>query len=316
MTLAKTLLATALSVGLSIGTVLADDDPLDFTVIFFTDASVEFWNPAIQGVKDAAAQMGAEVDIQFGDGSPEKQNDIIQAAIVNGVDGIGLSIYNDDAFQDSICQAVEAGIPVIAFNVDHSKGASVSCRLAFIGQNFQQAGELIAARMIEEHGLGEGDLVLAPVEIPEATYAVERAAGVERQLATVGAKIEVIRSSTNPGEAQGIISQFLLGRPETKAIIGLGQTPTNVSPAAMKDVDMSLPLGGFDLSPDIADSIERGDLSATVDQQPYSQGYFTVVQLALNARFGLAPSDMDTGGSGLVDADNVSVAKSLMGTIR
>ena len=295
---------------------LAQSDDLDFTVIFYTDASVEFWNPAIRGVKDAAEQLDVDVDIQFGDSSPEVQNDVLQAAIANEVDGIGLAIYNDDAFNEAVCQAEEAGITVIAFNVDHSQGAAGSCRSAYIGQNMEFAGELIAQRMIDDFGIGKGDLVLAPVEIPEATYAVQRAAGVTRALEAVGAKVEVIRSTTNPGEAQGIISQFLLSRPETKAIIGLGQTPTNAAPAAMKEVDVKLPLGGFDLSPDIGASIKAGDLRATVDQQPYSQGYFTVVQLVLAARYGLAPSTMDTGGTGLVDKSNVDLALELMGEIR
>ena len=51
-------------------------------------------------------------------------------------------------------------------------------------------------------------------------------------------------------------------------------------------------------------------------QQPYSQGFYSVAQLALYLQYGLYPSDMDTGGLGLVDASNVAFVKELTGTYR
>lgn len=289
---------------------------MKFTIIFYTDASVEFWNPAIKGANDAAKQLGVNIDIQYGDSNPEKQNNIIQTAIANEVDGIGLGIFNSDAFHDNICAAEKAGITVIAFNVDNLGGAKASCRSAYVGQDDQAAGAKVANRLVKQFGLKKGDLVLAPVELPEATYAAKRSAGVKSVLEPMGIKVDVIRSTTNPGEAQTIIGQYLLAHPETKAIIGLGQTPTNAAPPAMAELGVSLPLVGFDLSPQIADAIKSGILAATVDQQPYSQGYFTVIQLALAKRYGLAPSNFDTSGTGLVDASNVDQAMAFMGVAR
>ena len=293
-----------------------DFEDMKFTIIFYTDASVEFWNPAIRGANDAAEQLGVDIDIQFGDSNPEKQNNIIQAAIANEVDGIGLGIFNSDAFVESICQAEDAGITVIAFNVDNLGGADASCRSAYVGQDDQAAGAKVAARLVEEFGLSAGDKVLAPVELPEATYAVKRSTGVRSVLEPLGITVDVIRSTTNPGEAQTIIAQYLLANPDTKAIVGLGQTPTNAAPPAMAELGMSLPLVGFDLSPQIADAIKAGTLTATVDQQPYSQGYFTVIQLAMAKRYGLAPSNFDTSGTGLVDVSNVDAAVEYMGVTR
>ncbi|MEL7344291.1 MAG: substrate-binding domain-containing protein [Pseudomonadota bacterium] len=301
---------------LALGASAKEFADMKFTIIFYTDASVEFWNPAIKGANDAAEQLGVDIDIQYGDSNPEKQNNIIQAAIANEVDGIGLGIFNSDAFVESICQAEEAGITVIAFNVDNLGGADASCRSAYVGQDDQAAGAKVAARLVEEFGLTAGDKVLAPVELPEATYAVKRSTGVKSVLEPLGIEVDVIRSTTNPGEAQTIIAQYLLANPDTKAVVGLGQTPTNAAPPAMAELGMELPLVGFDLSPQIADAIASGALTATVDQQPYSQGYFTVTQLALAKRYGLAPSNFDTSGTGLVDASNVDAAVEFMGITR
>ena len=75
---------------------------------------------------------------------------------------------------------------------------------------------------------------------------------------------------------------------------------------------MKIPLGGFDLTQDIIDGIEKGTITATVDQQPYSQGFYAVAQLALYLKYGLYPSDMNTGGLGLVDKTNVAKVKALV----
>ena len=309
--------ATGLTaMALATGAWAKDFSDMRFTIIFYTDASVEFWNPAIKGVNDAAEQLGVSVDIQYGDSSPEKQNNIIQTAIANEVDGIGLGIFNSDAFVESICEAEEAGIPVIAFNVDNLGGPDASCRSAYVGQDDEAAGAKVAKRLVEEFGLKSGDKVFAPVELPEATYAAKRSAGVKSVLEPMGIEVDVVRSTTNPGEAQTIIAQYLLANPETKAIAALGQTPTNAAPPAMAELGVSIPLVGFDLSPQIADSIKAGTLTATVDQQPYSQGYFTLLQLALAERYSLAPSNFDTGGTGLVDASNVDGAVEFMGIAR
>jgi simple sugar transport system substrate-binding protein len=281
------------------------------TLIIYTDASVEFFVPLINGAQEAAMMSGVNLDIQYGDSNPEKQNNLIETAIANKVDGIAVSIPDDNAYNSVVLKARNAGIPVVSFNVDHSKGAAGNARMAFIGQDFVQTGYVIAKRMIQAHGIKRGDLVLTPVEFPDAVYATLRYAGVKKALDEIGAKSELIGTGTYLADAQTKEVQYLLGHPETKAIIALGSTPLTVAPKALQEARVKLPLGGFDLTKDIIAGIENGTITATVDQQPYSQGFYAVIQLYLNAKYGLYPSDMNTGGIGLVDKSNVSKVKEL-----
>jgi simple sugar transport system substrate-binding protein len=59
---------------------------------------------------------------------------------------------------------------------------------------------------------------------------------------------------------------------------------------------------GFDLSPGIVDCV--------VDQQPYAQGFYPIVQLTLYRRFGLMPSSLDAGAA-IVDRQNVELVRQL-----
>jgi len=77
-----------------------------------------------------------------------------------------------------------------------------------------------------------------------------------------------------------------------------------------------MPIGGFDLSEDILNDISTGKIVATVDQQPYSQGFYAVMQLGLRGQYQLFPSSMATGGLGLVDKSNVDAVKSFVPDFR
>jgi simple sugar transport system substrate-binding protein len=112
------------------------------------------------------------------------------------------------------------------------------------------------------------------------------------------------------------MTQYLIGHPKTAAVVGLGQTPTSQAVQAIHDAGLNIPAGGFDVSKEILDDIKDGKLIATVDQQPYSQGFFAVTQLALNLKYGLYPSDMDTGGTGLIDKTNYEAAVKWAGPVR
>jgi ABC-type sugar transport system substrate-binding protein len=213
---------------------------------------------------------------------------------------------------------MKQGIPVVTFNIDDSRhGAPGStCRLAFMGQNFVDSGYVLGKRMIEEHGLKKGDVVFTPVEAPQATYAVQRHAGVQKALEEAGITSEILGTGNDHAQALNLMTQYLLGHPNTAAVIGLGQTPTSQAVQAIKDSGLKIPAGGFDISKEILDQVASGELTAVVDQQPYSQGYYSVTQLALYLKYGLYPSEMDTGGKGLIDKSNYQLAQKWAGPVR
>jgi simple sugar transport system substrate-binding protein len=55
--------------------------------------------------------------------------------------------------------------------------------------------------------------------------------------------------------------------------------------------------GGFDLLPGTLDAIANGDLDFTMDQQPYLQGFYTVMEMAMFKLSGglTGPADINTG---------------------
>ena len=315
----KSLTAACLGSSLLCGAAIAQDaseKSVSATMIIYLDPSVQFFNPVVKGAKDAAEHFGVDLDVQYANNDPVRQNDLIESATVAGVDGIAVAISNSDAFDDSICAAVEAGIVVIGFNNDDLEGAEGNCRQAYVGMNEFDSGYELGNRMIEEFGLKEGDVVFNPREIPEATFAVARGGGIEKAMSEKGIKVETVRAGLDPAEAQNIMAQFLIANPDIKAVFGTGSVTSTVGAGAIRDAGIDVPFAGFDLAVEIANAVESGAMFATMDQQPYLQGYQPIAQIALSARYGLTPTDVDTGQGAFLDKSRISEIKDLIGTYR
>jgi simple sugar transport system substrate-binding protein len=314
----------ALGVGMStgLGGFAADKDHAadwkKFKILFlvWSEESNPYFAPLINGAKDAAAQQGVTIDLQFGNSNATNQNTITETAIANGVDGILTTVWDDQAFNDVLCKAKAKGIAVMIYNIDHTKGPAAACGMAFMGQNFVDTGYAIGRRVIEVGKLKKGDVVFTPVETPNAVYADLRHAGVQKALDEIGATSEMLGTGNDRANALTIMTQYLLGHPKTAAVISLGQTPTSETVEAIKEAGLKIPVGGFDTSEAIVKDIEEGNLIATTDTQPYSQGFYAVTQMALYLKYGVYPSDMAMGGRGVIDKTNIAYIKKWIGVAR
>lgn len=292
----------------------AQEEKVDVTFIIYTAAGDPFWNPVIQGAQEAAKDRNVGLDIQYADSDPVKQNNLIETAIANKVDGIALVNWIPDAFTANIAKARAAGIAVITFDTDDPKPNATESQ-AYVGQDFFAAGQRIARKMIEVGKLAKGDHVVSPVEDPDAFYGTERFRGIKAVLDEAGITSERLDASPTMATALTRISQYLVGRPETKAIIGLGSVVTEVAPQAAAEANVTPAIGGFDLSPGIVDSILAGKMIATVDSGAYYEGYMPVVMLHYFVKYGVPPSSIPIGGT-VIDASNAELVKKWAGTYR
>lgn len=294
----------------------AQRDDYHFTVIFYGVPGNPFWAKVVYGAKETAEKLGCTLDFQYARNDPVRQNDIIETAIANKVDGLAMSINIDDAYDEIVERALNEGIAVIAFNNDDSQGAEGNMRMAFIGQNEEEAGYLIANRLLDVANLKEDDHVVCPVEHPQAVYATQRYTGIRRVLEPAGITSEVLETGAISLEnALNQLTQYLLGHKETDAILTMGGIPLEVAPQAAEDAGRDIPIAGFDVSKVIAESIRDGRTIATVEQKPFYQGCFTVLQLYYYKKYGLLPCDIDTGGE-IIDQTNVEKLIELADTVR
>src|SRR5579859_414885 len=274
--------------------------------------SNSFFVPVVNGAKAAAALTGLKLQIQYGNDDDATIVSQMNTAIASNVIGIAVTVP-DAGLNKVVCDARSKNIAVVAFNTNGATGQGATCVQSFVGQDFVLSGALIAQRMINDGKIKPGDHVFCPVESPDQVYAVQRYQGVKQALDSIGAKCEVLGTGNDLAPAQSTLVSYLLGHPHTAAIIALGGTPLSVAPAAIKKANLNIPIGGFDLSPDILKAIKSGVINATVDQQPYTQGFQAVIELALYLKYGITPANINTSNRALIDSTNVDQVVPLVG---
>jgi simple sugar transport system substrate-binding protein len=212
-----------------------------------------------------------------------------------------------------IKRARDAGVVVIASNVDDLEGAKGNARQAFIGQGFVPAGHSLAAAQWKNMPTTGPLHILVGVSGPGQNWSEQRALGVTNFLdeeikAHPELKItyEKIDSGTDLATTGDRVGAYLSAHPETNAYFDTGFWDAAVA-RVLKDRGVApgkVLLGGFDLVPEVLDQMKAGYIQVAVDQQPYMQGFMPVMEVYLAKTVGLAPSDIDTG-QGIVTPDMV-----------
>ena len=283
-------------------------DKLEIVFTVHSGASNTFWQAVQKGYDDACAKIGANCQFVYvqTDGSIPEQVANMEAALSRKPDALITSIVDNTAFDDVIKRARDAGITVIASNVDHVEGAAGNARQAFIGQGFIPAGYNLAkaqwANMPKDGPLH----ILVGVSGPGQNWSEQRAKGVtnfldEQIKANAGRKItyEKIDSGTDLAITSDRVGAYLAAHPETNAYFDTGFWHAGVA-GVLKDRKVppgKVLLAGFDLVPVVLDAMDSGYIQVEVDQQPYEQGFLPVMEAYLAKTVGLAPADVNTGNA-------------------
>ncbi len=260
-----------------------------------------FFGPVKQGLRDAARAMDVECDFI---GTPGvdvvAQAALVRKALAEGYHGIALNIIDPVAFDEVVREARQKGVPVVAFNTDDRR--TPNARLAGICQNYYEAGLALgrAATFIPS-----GSKVLLTQHDRGISALDDRLRGLQDALRQRKITWKVICSTNEPDRATQIIAAELQADPQIRFVLGTGLTDTEAAGHAIERhfAGKGYAAAGFDLTPEILRMLRSGVLRITVDQQPYAQGFYPVVQLALYCRFGIMPCDLDAGATLVTNRD-------------
>lgn len=277
----------------------------DLKFAFITCAKdAKFFVPVKKGMNDAAKMLGVQCDFLGTDGVDiPAQAQMVRQAIIDGYDGIALNIIDPVAFDQVVEDAIKDGVPVVAFNVDDS--ASHNARLAAVNQRLFDAGKQLAAHVIKR--VPEGSHVLMTMHDEGVSALEDRLHGMQEVLKQKDIKWTVVISGNDAVKGANVIADALKANPDIQVILGTGQSDTEAAGRALEEFFADKTdywSAGFDLSSKTLQLIQDGRIYCTVDQQPYIQGFYPVVQLTHYLRYGIMPSDIDAGAA-IVDQSNI-----------
>lgn len=263
-----------------------------------------FYTKIQEGAQQAGEDLGINVKVSAPNtaSSLEEQVGLLETAVASGADAIATVTWDPTGFNGVIAEAEEKGIPVVGFN-QNAEGCGTK---AFVGQDYETAGYDLGKYIFDAMG-GEGSYIIASCG-PTDVALVAREAGVDRAAEEYGGKItkiETIDIGTDLTNAYSVIENAYLANPDVKAIIGVDVFSEAIG-SVIEDYDVAgeVYAAGFDLTEGMLNHIKNGSVQVTCGQNPYMQGYYSVLECYMNLAHGCDFIDINTGAQ-LVDSNNV-----------
>lgn len=269
----------------------------------------KFFEPVKKGMNDAADMLEVQCDFIGTEGvDVAAQVKIIRQAVESGYDGIAVNIIDPEAFDEVIEEAMAKGIPVVGFNVDDH--ATPNARLSSVNQQLHKAGQSLAEFLLPD--IQENAHVLITMHDEGVSALEDRRDGIQSILKQKNIVATVIIPGNDSAKGMDVIAKALKENPKIRIVIGTGQADTEAAGMVIERYypDRGYWAAGFDLSPKTLQLIKDGHILCTVDQQPYIQGFYPVVQLTHYLRYGIIPSDVDAGAT-IIDKSNVDQVMAL-----
>ena len=287
---------------------LTQGSDLTFHMITHSDDG-PFWSVVKRGADAAAAALGVEVVWMPGNNDPGQMVSDIETAIGEGSDGIAASLPSPDQLIGPLQEAVDSGIPVYTINSGVNDYQTIGAT-THVGQTEFIAGQGAGERF---NDLGATHVFCGRQEQSNVGL-TERCDGLKDTFdGTV--TDEFVGLDADQTEQINGIKAVLEANTDIDGFLGVGPVIAMSGLTASNDLGRDLIIGGFDITPELIDAIEAGEVAFTVDQQQYLQGYLPVVLLFLEA------TNLNTAGGGqpiltgpgFITTDNAAAVKALVG---
>jgi simple sugar transport system substrate-binding protein len=268
-----------------------------------------FWSVVKKGAQQAAKDEGVKLVWSPSNNDPQKQAQLIDAAVSQKVDGLAVSVPNADAIKGSLAKAKAAGIPIITLNSGaeqfHELGA-----ITHVGQTEGIAGEAAGAKL-KEAGVKK---VLCVIHEQNNIGLQQRCDGVKKGF---GGDVtnQQVKGTEDIATTQTEIKSKLQADKSFDAVMTLNPDIAAAAVTAVKGASSDAKIATFDISPAVIKDIKSGTVLFAVDQQQYLQGYLPIVFLKL---FKQNANTVGGGlpvltGPGFVDKSNAATVEKLAG---
>src|SRR5436190_3165919 len=287
---------------------LTQGSNLTFAMVTHSDEG-SFWSVVKKGAQQAAKDEGVKLIWSPSNNDPQKQAQLISAAISQKVDGLAVSVPNYDAIKSELQKAKNAGIPIITLNSGVEDFKQIGA-ITHVGQTETIAGKAAGAKL-KAAGIKK---VLCVVHEQNNIGLQQRCQGVKQGF---GGNVENVnvKGTADIATTQTEIKSKLQADKSNDGVIALNPDIAAATVTAVKGASSSAKVATFDLSPAVIKDIKAGDVMFAVDQQQYLQGYLPIVFLKLfkeNANTVGGGQPVLTGPA-FVDKSNAATVEKLAG---
>ena len=272
------------------------------TIDMVTHASPgdSFWTVVQNGAEAGAAAMGVKLNYAASGGNVQKQVQLISSAAAGKPAAIITTLADPTAFTPPIKAAEAAGVPVFTINSGTSVytttgslghvGEDASVAGVGVGKKFDSLGAKHVLCVIQERG-----------NVDLENYCAGLKSAFSGQYTSM-----YVNGTTDLTGTQQQIQAELASNPSIDAVFTLDAPIAPLAVAAAAAINRKVTVGTWTLSAQVLQDIESGQIAFAEDQQPYLQGYLSVVIAVEYAKDGIRPSSAVLTGPNFVTKANAA----------
>lgn len=317
MKLTLTVMASAIALSAMAGTAVAQEREYRFVMVSHigsNDANMGWLTESLATFEEKYPNVTTEY-ISTNNYSVQEHVRLLEQAISTNPDGIAVPIVDNDAFEGPLRRAIEAGIPVVAFNIPDSRPVDERIPyLTYVGGDEYLTGLHLGQYLIEQ---AEAGIVPAPTGVVCATHDSAhqglraRCNGMRDAVQDTGAAFEELFIGAEPATARNTLQSYLSANPDTNVIFTVAGWSSPWAWGVANDMGLSPDVDNegvtvltVDEAPVSIEGIRQGHLLATNSQGFWLQGYAPMEWLYWFHELGYEPQSDILTGPIVINADN------------
>ncbi|MFJ9560630.1 substrate-binding domain-containing protein [Streptomyces fuscichromogenes] len=225
------------------------------------------------GAQAEAKKQGVDLTVTDAQNDASQQANQLQNFTSSGLGAIIVNPVDSDAASNSVKSADKAGIPVVAVD----RGVNNATTATLVASDNVAGGELAAKTIAEKLG-GHGKIVILQGQAGTSA-ARERAQGFADGLKAYPGIQVVAQQPADFDRTKGldVMSNLLQAHPDVQGVIAANdEMALGAIKALGSKAGSSVPVVGFDGTPDGLTAVKNGTLYASVAQQPSQLGKIAV----------------------------------------
>ena len=250
-------------------------NPVKIGVILASEGN-PFFEEVLEGISAAGEEwkdFGIEIVVKSMKGyDVERQLTLIDELVEIGINGLAFAPINDQRVVAAINRLVKKRITVVSLNQD----VSGSHRMCYVGSDYQKCGE-IAAGLIGK--LNPAACVAVVTGTMQMLGHKQRVIGFRKALHENYPDIKLVAVEENNDDDQisfAAVERILCEHPDVNAFFFAAAGTAGGIQALQRYAARKMLTVSVDKTPVISEYLRAGWIDATIDQQPFSQGYEAV----------------------------------------
>ncbi|SHE55775.1 ribose ABC transporter substrate-binding protein RbsB [Clostridium fallax] len=257
-------LIASVSIGVFTGCYKKNDDKKIGMVV--STLNNPFFVSMKEGAEQKAKELGYDLVVLDSQNDPAKERSNVEDLVQLGVTAVLINPTDSDAVETAVKVANNKNVPVITLD-RQSNGGEVACHIA--SDNIK--GGQMAAEFALDKLKNKDNILVAEIQgIPGASATRDRGKGFH-DILDEKSNIKFVSSQAADFDRQKglqVMENIIQATPEFDIVFAHNDEMALGAAKALKTVNKDVIIIGFDGNDDAKEAVDKGDMTATVAQQP------------------------------------------------